>query len=258
MAHPASSASNGRCEPGLIGVGVAIGSRPFGRGRRRRCDSRSRSASRSASRFRDFSPGSGREGPGRRPGLAPGATSPSRSCVPVEVPPTGITGHASGRGRDRRPGSRRCTGTALVSDVPGPSRPSASSPWSGSPPANRHPGPGPATRPGRASRSSGRGLVPIPAGRPGRRPGPGVSSSRPRSWSRPGVPACVPSLGVGPPGPAARSRPSSPRSGRRADGRGAGHLGQLRRSTGRVALGRHGHPTDPSPAHEPDGSCLWD
>jgi hypothetical protein len=80
-AHSASNASNGLNEPGLVGAGWAIGSRPFLRGRRRRSDSRSRSASRSASRSRDFSSGSDRDR-------------------------TGIDGEGTGIGRDGDPDRR--------------------------------------------------------------------------------------------------------------------------------------------------------
>jgi hypothetical protein len=151
-AHSASSASNGRAEPGLVGVGWAIGSRPCGRGRHRRCDSRSRSASRPASRSPRFLAG---VGPDRPP------SSGTATC---------IAGSGAGPSRSAW---RRCGPTGTV--------------HSG---ATRRP-----TRPSR---------------------------SRSRSTGRPGRPTRPPASAPG-----------------------------MRRSRGRVALGRHGHQADPSPAPEP-------
>jgi hypothetical protein len=101
-----------------------------------------------------------------------GATSPCRFCVPVVAPPTGSGVQGTGTGPGSSPGSRRWTGTALVSGVPGLAPTTRRGRRPGPPPATRSPGPPgvpvPADlHPAPASRS--RRAVPVVAwGGPGR------------------------------------------------------------------------------------------
>jgi hypothetical protein len=118
--------------------------------------------------------------------------------------------------------------------------------WSRSRPGPRSPRPGP----GRAFRPS-HAAVPVVAWPT---PGPGSPHPGPVPGCQPGVPACVHSPGgvpVGPGCPIQAVVASIPVGG--AVNRGPVHLGGMRRSAGRVALRPHGHPTDPSPAYQPDG-----
>lgn len=160
-----------------------------------------------------------------------------------------------------RPQAGRASHRSSVRDRPGLEA-SATSPSRSC--DSRHPGlwsrfrPGPGSPrpcPGRAFRSS-HGAVPVVAWPT---PGPGSSHPGPVPGCQPGVPACVHSPGgvpVGPDCPIAAVVASIPVGS--AANRGPVHLGGMRRSAGRVALRPHGHPTDPSPADQPDGLRLRD